>query len=65
MIVRCKCGSIMEFTKEHYDKYSVKQLVKALEAYLGVHQSCYKDEWDEERMDIIGQNGNSGEHYDM
>lgn len=21
-------------------------------------------EWNEERMDIIGQNGNSGEHYD-
>ena len=24
----------------------------------------YYDEWDERRMDIIGQNGNDGEHYD-
>ena len=23
-----------------------------------------KIEWDEERMDIIGQNGNDGEHYE-
>ena len=22
-----------------------------------------EDEWDEKRMDIIGQNGNNGEHY--
>jgi len=22
-----------------------------------------EEEWDEERMDIIGQNGNTGEHY--
>ena len=21
------------------------------------------DEWDEDRMDIIGQNGNDGDHY--
>ena len=22
------------------------------------------DEWDEDRMDVIGQNGNDGEHYE-
>ena len=24
-----------------------------------------KEEWDEERMNIIGQNGNDGIHYDL
>ena len=24
-----------------------------------------EDEWDEKRMDIIGQNGNNGEHYNV
>jgi len=30
-----------------------------------LEQACKDagEEWDEERMDIIGQNGNSGEHY--
>lgn len=26
-------------------------------------ESTNKDDWDEERIDIIGSNGNSGEHY--
>ena len=24
-----------------------------------------EDDWDEKRMDIIGQNGNNGEHYNV
>lgn len=26
-------------------------------------ESTNKDDWNEERIDIIGSNGNSGEHY--
>ena len=29
-----------------------------------VHHKMKQDEWDDERMDIIGQNGNTGDHYD-
>ena len=47
--MECKiCGKILEDTKEC------------------AWTSCplLFDDWDEGRMDIIGQNGNDGEHYE-
>ena len=54
---------IAELTKEKYTLLKrIKELVDENNQLKGQH-------WDEEetsrRMDIIGQNGNTGEHYDV
>lgn len=63
MLVKCKCGSKLEFSAPDYEKYTINELLKSLDTFLTVHYQCYKEEWDEDRMDIIGQNGNEGIHY--
>ena len=34
-------------------------------AQLNPKKEVMEEEWDEERMNIIGQNGNDGIHYDL
>lgn len=34
-------------------------------AQLAYQNQLLQEEWDEERMNIIGQNGNDGIHYDQ
>ena len=46
--------------EEKYKKLVERIKATALDNY---YNDLLKDEWDEERMDIIGQNGNTGEHY--
>jgi len=46
--------------EEKYEKLVERIKATALENY---YNDLLKEEWDEERMDIIGQNGNTGDHY--
>ena len=46
--------------EEKYKKLVERIKATALDNY---YNDLLKDEWDEERMDIIGQNGNTGDHY--
>ena len=54
---------IAELTKEKYT------LLKRIKELVGENNQLKGQHWDEEetsrRMDIIGQNGNTGEHYEV
>ena len=43
---------------ENYDK-----IFKKLDGSINYDSDDSSDSWDEDRMDIIGINGNTGEHY--
>ena len=45
---------------QKYEKLVERIKATALETY---YQKLADDDWDEERIDIIGQNGNTGDHY--
>ena len=65
-------GKKLEIKKNEVDSlYGAKKLAiqklripKSQEGLLSVNPAYESVEWDEERMDIIGQNGNTGEHYE-
>ena len=65
-------GKKLEIKKNEVDSlYGAKKLAiqklripKSQEGLLSVNPAYESVEWDEERMDIIGQNGNEGLHYD-
>lgn len=42
-----------------------KAIVWAIQQFKGAKTSDITDAFDEERMDIIGPNGNTGEHYEV
>ena len=44
-------------------KYLVDTLIKCKECIY--HPENLLDRWDEGRIDVIAQNGNDGEHYDI
>jgi len=46
--------------EQKYEKLVERIKTTALETY---YQKLVGDDWDEERIDIIGQNGNTGDHY--
>ena len=46
--------------EKKYKKLVERIKATALDNY---YNDLLKEEWDEERMDIIGQNGNTGDHY--
>jgi len=46
--------------EEKYNKLVERIKATAVENY---YTKLLEEEWDEERMDIIGQNGNEGTHY--
>jgi len=46
--------------EKKYEKLVERIKATALDNY---YNDLLKEEWDEERMDIIGQNGNTGDHY--
>jgi len=46
--------------EQKYEKLVERIKATALETY---YQKLADDDWDEERIDIIGQNGNTGDHY--
>jgi len=46
--------------EEKYNQLVERIKATALEEY---YTKLLSEEWDEERMDIIGQNGNTGDHY--
>ena len=65
-------GKKLEIRKNEVDSlYGAKKLAikklnvpKSQEGLLAIKPAYEEVEWDEERMDIIGQNGNNGEHYE-
>jgi len=46
--------------EEKYNQLVERIKATAVENY---YTKLLEEEWDEERMDIIGQNGNTGDHY--
>lgn len=44
-------------------KYLVNTLTKCKKCIY--HPDNLLDKWDEDRIDVIAQNGNDGEHYDI
>lgn len=45
-------------------EFLLRQMIKDAERSKKL-QDAFDEDWDEERMDIIGQNGNEGLHYDV
>lgn len=45
-------------------EFLLRQMIKDAERTKMI-QDAFDEDWDEERMDIIGQNGNEGLHYDV
>jgi hypothetical protein len=58
--VDCKHGVNM---MEHCSRCALEE--KQMELDWHARDEAAEDEWYEERMDRIGQNGNNGEHYDQ
>ena len=46
--------------EEKYNQLVERIKATAIKEY---YTKLLEEEWDEERMDIIGQNGNTGDHY--
>ena len=48
-----------------YDEYFRHRNEMVTKYTQAASKSNQRDQWDEERMNIIGQNGNDGIHYDL
>ena len=68
--VKCKAsgmtGKVIEVDpKEKGKYYKVQRTDGSMQQYSPDELTALKESWDDERMDIIGQNGNDGLHYDL
>jgi hypothetical protein len=57
-------------TPSEYGDFNIGRTVMGMILYLqneqirDMRETVNKSQWDEKRMDIIGQNGSTGEHYE-
>ena len=68
--VKCKAsgmtGKVIEVDpKEKGKYYKVQRTDGSMKQYSPDELTALKESWDDERMDIIGQNGNDGLHYEI